>query len=421
MSATNLGLWEQEVNTGKTFYNENWYSMLGYQREDVEFVHDFFLSLLHPDDRHIPDEAYERYLNEDVDSFESEFRLRNKEGNYNWILSIARFVERDEQGNPTHLAGCHLDITEQKNREKKLSETNEKLQQAQTIARLGYWSHDVAKNKSEWTREMFNIWEVDPETFTPSPENFRSTVHPDDLHIFIEDFSSLMLDKKYHDLEFRIITPTGKVKWIFQSVSVICDENGQLVTMDGTAQDITERKEAEQELMKTKKFHELAVNATNLGLWEFDICTGEGYFNENLYRMLGYEKHEVTFSREFLMGLIHPDDVEKHEANMKAHAMEKDKPYETEYRVKAKDGSYRWMLAIARFVEWDKNGNPLKIAGSHLDITERKKLENQIYSLLASEKKARSHLEDMLEETPLGYCIAGRQKPPVQLYKQKIS
>lgn len=135
--------------------------------------------------------------------------------------------------------------------------------------------------------------------------------------------------------------------------------------------------ETTEELKRVKHFNELAIESTNLGLWELDLETGEAYYNEYWYHMLGFEKDEVKFTREYFYSLIHPDDRHIPETELSHYINGEKDNYQVEFRLKGKDGKYRWILALARFTEWNMQNKPCKIAGCHLDITDRKHAEQE--------------------------------------------
>ena len=132
------------------------------------------------------------------------------------------------------------DITEFLASEKEKALADARLQEAQKIARIGYWSRNLDENVSEWSDLMYEICGQDPATFIPTNENLLSCFHPEDRYMLMEEaYSALKLDED-NDIKHRIITSTGEVRWVFQRLQLKQDSSGKLVSLQGVTQDITE-------------------------------------------------------------------------------------------------------------------------------------------------------------------------------------
>lgn len=156
--------------------------------------------------------------------------------------------------------------------------------------------------------------------------------------------------------------------------------------------EIDERKCSETALAQTEERLRLAMEATSDGLWDWHIQTGGAYCNPAYYKMLGYEASDLNFDVDSLwLNLLHPEDRKPAlVCTWKKAAV--GSQYEQEFRMRAKDGSYHWILSRGQVVECDASGNPSRLVGTHIDLTERKKLEEAI---VASEKEFRLLAEAM--------------------------
>jgi len=124
----NLGTWHYYMPEGKNEINEYWASMLGYRKEDTRGEADFFFQHLHPDDKDRINGFIEEIRRGERESFTTEIRVRNKAGDYQWILDTGRVIKRDERGEPLIMAGAHVDIDRQKRTEYQLRASKEHLQ-----------------------------------------------------------------------------------------------------------------------------------------------------------------------------------------------------------------------------------------------------------------------------------------------------
>ncbi len=143
-------------------------------------------------------------------------------------------------------------------------------------------------------------------------------------------------------------------------------------------QDITGRKQAEEALRASEERLNLALRGADLGLWDWNIPTGDVVFNARWAEMLGYTLEEIPPHVSAWEKLLHPDDQAHVMTILNAHLEGKLPFHETEHRVRAKDGSWKWILDRGKVLEWDAQGNPLRAVGTHLDITERKQAEEAI-------------------------------------------
>lgn len=141
--------------------------------------------------------------------------------------------------------------------------------------------------------------------------------------------------------------------------------------------DITERKKAQDEIIRYSKRLDLPMQVGNMAWWEMNVKTGSVVFDKRKTDMLGYDEIRFSNYKDF-MNLVHPDDYEKAMNDMKAHLSGSINKYETEYRIKTKSGQYRWFYDIGAIESRDENGAPLLVTGVVMDITDRKEIEHQI-------------------------------------------
>jgi PAS domain S-box-containing protein len=141
--------------------------------------------------------------------------------------------------------------------------------------------------------------------------------------------------------------------------------------------EIAERKQAEETLRENEERLRVALEGTADGIWDWNPTTGQAYYSPRYYTMLGYEPGEFPPTYESWQQLLHPDDREVAEKNVH-HAVEEHIPFAIEFRLKAKNGEWRWILGRGKVAELDMEGKAVRVAGSHTDITERKRAEESM-------------------------------------------
>ncbi|MBH8561577.1 PAS domain-containing protein [Nostoc sp. CENA67] len=138
--------------------------------------------------------------------------------------------------------------------------------------------------------------------------------------------------------------------------------------------EIRERKRAEEALRHSEQRWQLAIAGTNEAIWDWDIPTNETFRSDRWFKMLGYDRHELSNSDDEWDKRIHPEDYERVNAAQTAYLLRKVSDYNTEYRLLCKDGNYRWFRSRAQAV-WDEQGNPVRLVGSLADVSDRKQAE----------------------------------------------
>ena len=139
--------------------------------------------------------------------------------------------------------------------------------------------------------------------------------------------------------------------------------------------DVTERKKTEEELQESEERLELAVQGADLGLWDLDVKSGKVVVNERAAQMAGYESHELDPTMSLFERLCHPEDKERVLSDLRAHMNRESPGLDEEYRILTKSGAWKWIQARGKVAERDEHGNAVRMAGTFLDITQRKKSE----------------------------------------------
>ena len=159
--------------------------------------------------------------------------------------------------------------------------------------------------------------------------------------------------------------------------SPVHNDSGIVMGVIGVAADITERLQTEQRLRISEERWQLALRGNSDGLFDWNAKTDEVFYSPRWKQMLGYEENELENSHEAWRSRVHPEDLERVLATMDDHLDHKTAFYEAEYRLRAKDGSYKWILARGQAL-WDDEGRPVRMVGSHTDITARRSAEEAL-------------------------------------------
>jgi len=165
----------------------------------------------------------------------------------------------------TYLLGVFRDITERKRAEQSLQLNYARLEEAEKTAKIGNWEANLITNELYWSKVIFDIFGFDSKSFKPNVKAFYEAVHPDDRDIVLKS-EQLSEQTGLHDVVHRIIRPNGEIRFVHELAKRHADENGNLIMLRGTVQDITERKQAETELRSSHSIMTATLESTADGI-----------------------------------------------------------------------------------------------------------------------------------------------------------
>jgi PAS domain S-box-containing protein len=232
-------------------------------------------------------------------------------------------------------------------------------------------------------RQRYGLYHSDQ--VTPCP--------PEDLPL-----ARAMRGEEVDDAEM-FLRAAGRDDGLWTSINArpLRDESGAVFGGVMVFRDVTERKKAEEDLRRSRERFELAVAGSQDGLWDWNLLTDEVYFSPRWKDIIGYEESEISNHVQEWIDRLHPDERERVLAANYAHIHGTTPHYEYEYRLRHKDGSYRWILARGVALR-DPAGNAYRMAGSHVDVTERRRVEE---ALRVSEDRYQS----VLDALPIGVVV----------------
>ena len=253
LNATNDGLWDWDLKTGSVYWSPQNFTMLEYEPDEFVVTYDVWRSLTNEEDLADCEPVIQEALRTGK-SFSVEFRLKKKDGSWKWILSRGKCAEQDKKGNPLRMVGTHQDLTDRKQAEKKLRESETNLREAQRMAHLGNWFWDVKTGDVEWSNEVYKIFYLDPKKFRPKIDSIMKLSPWQEEHE--RDKELIERSVKSHEPGFyeqKFLRPDGSIGYYFSTFQGIYDNSGDLTAMKGTVQDITERKNVENKINELNK------------------------------------------------------------------------------------------------------------------------------------------------------------------------
>ncbi|HLK61165.1 MAG TPA: PAS domain-containing protein, partial [Chthonomonadaceae bacterium] len=225
-----------DLNTMTNVYaNRDIGEFLGYTQEQVKGKGaEFFLELIHPDDRDYAREHFTLFSGlKDDEVLEFEQKIRHANGEYRCLWHRERVFNRNPDGSPGQIMGTAQEVTERKQAEEAIRLASERLHLATEAGELGIWDYDIVTNALTWDARMMQLYDFTPETFPGAYEAWSGRLHPDDkAHVLAEEAEAFEGIKEF-DTVFRIVLSEGEVRYIKANAVVVKDDHNTPVRMIG--------------------------------------------------------------------------------------------------------------------------------------------------------------------------------------------
>ncbi len=276
---------------------------------------------------------------------------------------------RSERGTVPMVSGVARDITDRVEAEIALRAQTEEIERYFTTALDLFCVADT----DGYFRRLNKQWEATLGYSLADLEGHRflDFVHPDDHAATLQAMSRLTRQETSLGFINRYRRKDGSYCWLeWRS-----NPAGRLIY--AAARDITRHVQVETELHEVQERLQQAVSGGNVGLWNVDLTTNRAYYSPEWKRQIGYADHEITDHIDEWLGRVHPDDVDRVRRFLQESLANDESAFEHELRLRHKDGSYRNILASGSLVRDDGN-RPVRVVGTHVDITDRMQLQAQL-------------------------------------------
>lgn len=211
-------------------------------------------------------------------------------------------------------------------------------------------------------------------------EVLQKKIIPEDFYAFLNSIQTAKLNFETWFFEFRCNLPLKGLRWYRVNATIERDGNG--FVFYGRVSDNTENVKQELKLRISEERYEFALEASSEGIWDLDVSTNQVFFSSQSMKMLGFEEKDTVLSIDRWDNRIHPGDIEKYKRDIQVHFENRTPFYKNLQRVLTKDGTYRWILSKGKVIERDILGNPLRVIGTHSDISRQIEKENELKKTL---------------------------------------
>ncbi|HEX2554832.1 MAG TPA: PAS-domain containing protein [Microvirga sp.] len=289
----------------------------------------------------------------------------------------------------------YTDVTEARATERKLRENEERYTLVSQAVAEGIYDWNIEQNTLFVSPRLMEIFGFEGVNLTS--RDWFALVHEEDRELYRDALRECFRGRTARvDCEYRILVRSGEYRWVEDHGLPIRDGTGRAIRLVGAVSDVTQRKETERALKESEQRYDLALQATNESVYEWDVASGQMYYSPRLYAILGLTAEELRTAEDWLRR-VHPEDLPTYSAATVAHLKGATKRLEIEYRYRRRDGAWHWARQHG-IAQRDENGRAIRMIGSTGDITAEKQLAEEL-------EKARRRLQDAIEAIAEGFVL----------------
>ncbi len=278
--------------------------------------------------------------------------------------------------------------------------TQDTLLNTVEMMNIGMFVWNLQTDYVSYSKEWASIVGYDLSELEPHVSTWEKMVLPEDLPACENNLNKYIAgESELYEAEFRIVRKDGSIIWGHDKGKITSySDDGKPLILCGVLQNITQIKKAEAELRDSLELISLAVEAAEIGVWDWDIMSDKISYSDKYCEMFGYSKETTTGTMQEWEARNHPDDLDNLLNSLNAYVLGETDKYTSETRVMHADGHYIWTRDVGRIVERSENGNPTRLVGGHINIDELKNSKTQLEALLSEIEKQQDLLEVEIEK-----------------------
>jgi len=335
-----------------------------------------YLATIHPQDRDFMVETV-KTMYEQGSGCDIKKRIIRPDGAVRYVRCVA--IPVLDNGVLKNFLGTAMDVTEQEQLTQELQRREAYLAEAQRLSHTGSFGWKPDNGEIAWSEETYRIFEYDP-AVKPTIDLLVQRVHPEDRPDFLKVIESASAGVTQFEHTYRWLLPDGSVKHVHALAHASQDASGNREFV-GAATDVTSIKRAEEDLRTSEAYLAEAQRLSQTGSWAWNPVTGDiRYWSEECYRVLGFDPHGPLPRFETFFQRLHPDDQAPAREQFEKAILDK-ADFEFGYRIVHPEKGVRDIHVVGHAV-LDRSGDFGEFVGTVIDITERKRAEQELQQLV---------------------------------------
>ncbi len=400
IESTSVGIYLTDLNGKCTYVNPKWCEMA--QLSYNQALGDGWVNGIYEEDR---ENVFSSWLNMVASdgnwNFEYRFGTPDK---ISWVFGTAKSYKNDS-GQIVGFIGSNVDITERKNAENEVIKAKLRAEESEEFFRSIFENSPVGKSitgvdGSLKTNKAFSdMLGYSFEEF--QTKNFEDITHPDDLQKTLEAVDPLLKGKEsVIHFEKRFIHKNGSNVYSEVVSNLQKSRDGKPLFFITSVNDITERKQNLEKLIKSEERFALVIEASEQGIWDWNVETNEVFYSEQWKKQIGYKDDELKNEFDTWVEHLHPDEREYCQNAVLSYLKQPVEQFILDFRFRHKDGTYRWIHNKAASLK-NNEGKVIRLFGTHSDFTETKLSE--------------SIFKEIIEKNPMSVQILDMEGYPIQV------
>ncbi|MBD2504380.1 PAS domain S-box protein [Anabaena azotica] len=396
LEAAGMGNWDWNIPTNEIRWSTNLERVFGIEPGSFNGRIETVVAMIHPDDRQQVLQTIYRAVYERED-YKIEFRFLQPDGTLRWALSRGK-VLYDQNGQPLRMSGVDIDITEGKQAEAALRESEARFQAFMNNSPSAAWITDD-------NGRILYVSKTYLHTFQLPYNKVEDLIGKTVFEIYPTEIAQQFVDNIHHVAQTQqILATVEKVPKLdgvigdFLVYKFLLPDTSRQLMVGGIAVDISDKIRAEQALQQlnqelearvaertsalqeSEERWQLALRGSNDGIWDLNLKNNQVFCSARWHEMLGFTNDELPPNRESWSSRIHPDDYDRIMQAVADHLAQKTPFFQEEYQMRCKDDSYIWILDRGQAL-WNEAGTPIRLSGSVTDITKRKQTQTELLAV----------------------------------------
>jgi two-component system, NarL family, sensor histidine kinase UhpB len=376
--ATSDAIWDADLLNDTIHWGEGFETLFGYKVEGPEVAASTWIDHIHPDDRDRVLKTHNDIINSPTGEtfWQDEYRFIRNNGTVAHVIDKGLII-RDAKGKAYRIIGAMQDITDRKEYEVKLSRERYLLR---TL--IDHLPDYIYVKDTSLRHVINNVANVELIGASSEEETLGKTVldyfdHQTANDYIIKDRELLEKKVAVYNIEEAIVSKNGEKRWLLTTKVPLKDDNENVIGLVGISRDITEHKQIEESLKKSNERYNIVSRATNDAIWDWDLLSGKVVWNDAVKSLFGYTDNEIGEDKSWWEKAIHEQDRTRVVEKIRRYIKEGIENWQDEYRLACADGNYKYVFDRG-FILLDHLQRPYRMIGAMMDISQRKKLEEEL-------------------------------------------